>query len=558
MRKFFLILFTVLSIELYAQELIVSSVEQCTEPLIATMQQKDLNGNICSLVKVQLPVIGCKFDGSVISTRFEISEYWVYLSPGAKQLNIKCPNKNTCVVNFDKYGIDRLQSKCIYNLKLQGWEATQTELSDIAVMRSPESSLAQMNKIIHHVNKIGATSIGPFKNGIAPIRKDGKYAFIDKDGNQLTAFAFDTYLTPYYFSEGDGWIVKKNGLYGVINNKGNLSVGCAYKHISISNGFAKCTNNVKIEKSGAIYASSFAKAKYDIINIETGEIVRKNVSDAISDEILHVEISYPRLNGHNEFVNKDGKKAFRLKIEYAYPFSENLACIRTKQDGWIIIDQNGDKMGNLPSGAFPYNGNNGIYSDGCFHDGMLAIEKDRKVGYINMYGDVIIPTQYDEGCKFSEGMAAVAVGSRYRGNMKMFYIDKTGNVVIEHTENLFQCGEFKNGIAIGQMSGHVLSNDPWPQILYDKNGVVLLHGATNTFNRLVWYGSDCFKYNLFPIEKRNNNSKSFVYINSSYKETGVEFSNAEMFMDEFTSVVSKDGVPGIIDGYGNVVYISPK
>lgn len=142
--------------------------------------------------------------------------------------------------------------------------------------------------------------------------------------------------------------------------------------------------------------------------------------------------------------------------------------------------------------------------------------------------------------------------------MKMFYIDKTGKVVIEHTENLFQCGEFKNGIAIGQLSGHVLSNDPWPQILYDKNGVVLLQGVTNALNRLVWYGPDCFKYNLFPIERRNNNSKSFVYINSSYKEASIEFSYAEAFRDEFTSVVSKDGISGIIDGYGNVVYLSSK
>ena len=555
MEKIFLIVCTLISFEMYSQELVVTSFEQCNEPMIATMQQKDLNGNVCSLVKIHLPVIGCKFDGSIISTKFEISEYWVYLSPGAKRLNIKCPNKNTCIVNFDKYGIVGLQSKSIYNLKLQGWDTGQPELSNIAVMRSPESSLAQMNKIIDNVNKIGATSIGPFKNGIAPIRKDGKYAFIDKDGNQLTAFAFDTYLTPYYFSEGNGWIVEKNGKSGVINDKGILTVDCAYKHISISNGFAKCTNNIKVEKSGAIYAGSFAKAKYDIINIETGNIIRKNVSDATSDELLQVDISYPRLKGHNEFVNRDGKKSFHLKIEYAYPFSENLACIRTKQDGWIIIDQNGDKMGNLPLGSFPYNGNNGIYSDGCFHDGMLAIEKDYKVGYINKYGDVVIPIQYDEGCKFSEGLAAVAVGSRYRGNMKMFYIDKTGKVVIEHTENLFQCGEFKNGIAIGQLSGHVLSNDPWPQILYDKNGVVLLQGATNALNRLVWYGPDCFKYNLFPIERRNNNSKSFVYINSSYKEVSIEFSYAEAFRDEFTSVVSKDGISGIIDGYGNVVYL---
>lgn len=550
------ILYIIVSFSAHSQDLVVTSFEQCNEPMVVNMQQKDLNGNICSLVKIQLPVIGCKFEGSIIETKFDISEYWVYLSPGAKQLNIKCPNKNTCIIKFEKYGYDGLKSKSIYNLKLQGWDVIKSETTNASGLRTPESSLAQMKKIIDNIIKIGANSIGPFKNGIAPVGKNGKYAFIDKDGNQLTAFAFDTYLTPYHISKGDGWIVKKNCLYGVINKKGNLTVDCAYKHIDVSNGFASCTNNVKVDKSGTISGGAFAKAKYDIIDIETGELIQRKVSNDVSHEMLYGEYTYPRLKNHNEFVNKFGKKPFSLKFEYAYPFSENLACVRTKRDGWIIIDQNGDVMGELPLGSFPYDGNNGIYSDGCFHEGLLAIKKDWKIGYINKYGEIVIPVQYDEGCKFSEGLAAVSVGSHYGGDMKMFYIDKKGSVIIEPTENLFQCGEFKNGIAIGELRGGLSSNDPWPQILYDKNGVVLLQGATHSFNRLIWYGSDCFKYNLFPIEKRRNNSKSFVYINSNYKEASVEFSNADMFMDEFTSILSKEGIPGIIDGYGNIVLLT--
>lgn len=288
---------------------------------------------------------------------------------------------------------------------------------------------------------------------------------------------------------------------------------------------------MKVDKWGTIDGVSFRKAKYDIVNIETGEILKKNTSYDVSRELLYGEYTYPRLKRHKEFVNKDGKEAFSIKFEYAYPFSENLACVRTKQDGWLIIDQNGDKMGALPIGSFPYNGNNGIYSDGCFYEGLLAIEKNGKVGYVNKYGDIVIPIQYDEGCKFSEGLAAVAVGSRYFGTIKMFYIDKGGNIVIEPTENLFQCGEFKNGIAIGTLCGGVLTDDPWPQILYNKDGVVLLRGASNTFNRLVWYGQDCFKYNLFPIkrQRRGDSEKYFVYIDSYYKEVSGEFLSAEFF-----------------------------
>ncbi|MCD8296454.1 MAG: hypothetical protein LUC88_02670, partial [Prevotella sp.] len=70
------------------------------EPMIVPMQHKDNNGNICALVKIQLPVVGCKFEGNVIASSFEITEYWVYLSPGTKFLNIKCPNKPTLSITF--------------------------------------------------------------------------------------------------------------------------------------------------------------------------------------------------------------------------------------------------------------------------------------------------------------------------------------------------------------------------------------------------------------------------------------------------------------------------
>ncbi|MEZ3524834.1 MAG: hypothetical protein K1V77_04655, partial [Muribaculaceae bacterium] len=138
------ILYIIVSFSAHSQDLVVTSFEQCNEPMVVNMQQKDLNGNICSLVKIQLPVIGCKFEGSIIETKFDISEYWVYLSPGAKQLNIKCPNKNTCIIKFEKYGYDGLKSKSIYNLKLQGWDVIKSETTNASGLRTPESSLAQM------------------------------------------------------------------------------------------------------------------------------------------------------------------------------------------------------------------------------------------------------------------------------------------------------------------------------------------------------------------------------------------------------------------------------
>ena len=56
---------------------------------------------------------------------------------------------------------------------------------------------------------------------------------------------------------------------------------------------------------------------------------------------------------------------------------------------------------------------------------LFSAYQDKKIGYINASGTLVVPLQYDDGGRFREGLAAVKVGSLWG------YIDGTGTMVIQ-------------------------------------------------------------------------------------------------------------------------------
>lgn len=100
-----------------AQELKLESVAMETMTQTVPIQRKDLNGQVCALVKVIMPGEKVVFEGSVIGEcPYKTSEYWCYLSPGTKSLKIKYPNLNPLLVDFTEYFGSGVKSNRIYNI----------------------------------------------------------------------------------------------------------------------------------------------------------------------------------------------------------------------------------------------------------------------------------------------------------------------------------------------------------------------------------------------------------------------------------------------------------
>ncbi len=103
-----------------AQKLVVESMSLSPMDLSASKyERKDLAGQACGLVKVQLADEGAQFEGNVIGdTNYKMGEYWVYLSEGSYMLSVKHPNFFPLQINFRDYGISRVESKVTYTLIL--------------------------------------------------------------------------------------------------------------------------------------------------------------------------------------------------------------------------------------------------------------------------------------------------------------------------------------------------------------------------------------------------------------------------------------------------------
>lgn len=110
--------FSILSLN--AQEFNVDEMKADAFDLTAsTHQRKDLNGNPCGLVRVQIPLEGLIFEGNVIGdVANKGGEYLVYLTTGSKRLRVKHPNATPTLITFKDHGIESIEGKTTYNLRL--------------------------------------------------------------------------------------------------------------------------------------------------------------------------------------------------------------------------------------------------------------------------------------------------------------------------------------------------------------------------------------------------------------------------------------------------------
>lgn len=566
--------------DLCAQEIQVKRFAETQEINWAPKQRRDNNGVICALVRVVVPLNNdVLFQGNVIGEiAYRGNEYCVYLSEGSRYLGIHYPGCETLFVDFKSLGYDGLHSKRVYELVLTLPDELRYGMPDVEpVRRSSEESVRQMKIIRDAVNRLGVQYIGPFMNGIAPVRKDGKVAFVDKSGNLVTAFSFDdcsNRISEDNFYLSNYWVVSQNGLFGIINSGGELIVDCQYRtlYAGVNNLLALSEDKLRSydPASGLIMTDlrKYVKTDFDVINGLTGNLIASKVDFEVMQHLLrHGSSDIPRARD-KYFVNSEGKRLFGKKYRRVYPFSENLACVFTKSYDYVVIDRNGELLTQLPPGfeleqdwfSNHYWENEALWYKQNFitgvHDGLLAVSRSEtdKMGYINMMGELVIPCQYDNAEPFSNGLAAVESDNQW------LYINKRGDVVFRHPKSLFKkCWIFKNGVAVGEFEENVLdsvSKISYTHAIYDTSGKILLKG-TNILHNIVQYYDDCFKYKLYPAQGISpNGSNIFGYINSNFELViPYQFSFVEPFKDEFTSVKGEKGY-GLLDSYGNVVWLN--
>ena len=162
-----------------------------------------------------------------------------------------------------------------------------------------------------------------FKNGIAQVSLDGKYfGFINKQGKTVIPLEFEDF--GYEFR--DGVInAKKQGKWGLLNNKGKILVPFQYDYIR----FPEDGLSVARIKKGE------AKV-YGVVD-ENGKTVVPFEYDDIED--YSEGLARVRKNGLFGFIDKKGKIVIPITYPLAKNFSDGLAAVSNKEKKWGFIDK---------------------------------------------------------------------------------------------------------------------------------------------------------------------------------------------------------------------------
>jgi len=281
------------------------------------------------------------------------------------------------------------------------------------------------------------------------------------------------------------FIVEKNGKYGVVSEKGAVILPLKYSEInSNKNGYTVTLN----EKMG-------------LFNSEGKEIIpisyRWIYTDKIDDNIPIAA----KLDGKEGYINTKNEWVIPPTYRDAFAFRQGLAKVREVRD-YIYINLKGEPViqdfdANViePSDntyivgvrkeckymVYDLNGNLLDTYDGFINnwsdDAIFAVKKGGKWGYIDGYGKVIIPLEYEKVGDFSEGLAAV------RKDGKWGYINLKNEVVIPIEFTNRGVSSFKNGVAkyytdsgIGliNMKGEIIAEPKYNSIEYVRENVAIV------------------------------------------------------------------------------------
>lgn len=235
-----------------------------------------------------------------------------------------------------------------------------------------------------------------FSDGLGLVFADSGFGYVDLEGRLVVEPHYDD---ARQFSYGMA-AVAKDGKWGLVDRTGNLAVALRFRDArSPSEGLAAV-------RQGGSWGFLDAMANWELLpQYEWAQSFRGGlacVAERLGDD--------PRYG----FINKDGRSVVPAVYEAATGFfSEGLAAV--KKDGkWGYVDQTGAVRVRFSWDAAA-----------DFSEGLAAVRTGELWGFITKTGAVAIEPSFDEAGPFASGLARVKVEDEIR------YLDKRGNYVWE-------------------------------------------------------------------------------------------------------------------------------
>ena len=141
------------------------------------------------------------------------------------------------------------------------------------------------------------------------------------------------------------------------------------------------------------------------------------------------------------YVDQDGKAVTEAIYKKCYHFDgDGLAPIYESKQ-FIFINTKGEILETEIKGFKLIEGFIGFGGVQGFHDGMVAVVKGKKWGFLNLEGKIAIELKYDEVSVFNEGFAIARIGEDF------YVINKIGEETLIEGDNFADIKRFSEGLA---------------------------------------------------------------------------------------------------------------
>ncbi len=225
-------------------------------------------------------------------------------------------------------------------------------------------------------------------------------------------------------------------------------------------------------------------------------------------------LAFAKLGNKDDYnfyiFSKDGE-SYKINAKDISPFFEHYALelegIRVYSDKSVhYIDEKGNVL-------------KVKYDRGAeFHEGLAAVRRKNKWGYINKSGEEVIPCKYITAYNFHEGLAAVLLNDE-----DLAFIDKNGSVVFhavthEHTSVMYYLDNLSGYLPtrnyVSFSEGMCYLCDPFSKIVLDTKGNIVF-----SLEEKLKGGHNCcmwpYSCGLARVSLNKGNKRLFGFIDKS-------------------------------------------
>ena len=358
-----------------------------------------------------------------------------------------------------------------------------------------------------------------FFEGLAVVKLNSKYGFIDKTGQEVITCKYD------YASDFSGGVaeVKLNDKYGLIDKTGVEVVPCDYEYIIKKDGFILVVHKNK-GKFIYIIGSGLVHCKYDEVRSpEEG-------------------LACVKLNGKYGFIDKIGQEVIPCKYDNADSFSEGLAAVKTNEGKGYI-----DRYGRVKI-QFKYT-TALEFSQGLALVSFFGKDFEIKSGFININGELVIKFNNDfsevwsNNSAFNDGFLKLGfVKGFFTKEIKYGAINTDGKEIIPFKFNTTE--EVDNALESLESTFNRTNVIDGKMYLLDKNNrkITTLPLKEFQLSEDIYFTLDIIEEKMISIVNKHG-----------HEVLPLRYKQIDTFIEGLAAAVNNNGKIGFIDKIGKEV-----